>query len=314
MDDTPKIRPTIADLPPVSADKIGFPWSEGSPEMPAHLPCPAISIIMPSYNQGQYLEEAIRSVILQNYPALEFILIDGGSTDQSLDIIQKYSRWLTYWVSEKDNGQSHAINKGFSRSTGQIMAWLNSDDFYEKKALQQVGQLLNNRPNSLLVGASIITKGADTRQGNYDRRQPSWAEVAYDAATFPQPSVFWTRQLWEKSGGLDQSLYFLMDYDLWLRMYYHADQIIFSEQVLSFARTHDAQKSLEPDRDALYQKLRAQVVVRAAQQRGEWLYLWLGRLWWRRWRKALSSRNFGLLRGSSYHHLVTRSVLRQRFF
>src|SRR5215469_2917833 len=113
----------LADLPPPPAGHTGWPWTiESMPSPPARTdgsPWPTISIVTPSYNQGQFIEETIRSVLLQGYPALEYIIIDGGSTDQSVEIIKKYEPWLTYWISESDRGQSHAINKGFKRATGE---------------------------------------------------------------------------------------------------------------------------------------------------------------------------------------------------
>ena len=114
--------------------KSGWPWTKDSEthllHMPDGAPWPKISIVTPSYNQAQYLEETIRSVLLQNHPNLEYIIIDDGSTDRSVEIIKKYSKYLTYWESVTDRGQSHAVNKGFQSSTGEIMAWLNSDENY----------------------------------------------------------------------------------------------------------------------------------------------------------------------------------------
>ncbi len=126
--------PMLADLPPAPPGRTGWPWTEQSAPLPTALPdgsaWPRISVATPSYNQGQYLEEAVRSVLLQGYPDLEYIVIDGGSTDGSAAIIEKYAPWLAYWVSEPDRGQSHAINKGFERCTGEIITFLSSDDLY----------------------------------------------------------------------------------------------------------------------------------------------------------------------------------------
>src|SRR5215831_2991084 len=121
--------PTLAELPPSPPTKTGWPWTVETPLLPSlradGTSWPRVSVVTPSYNQGQFIEETIRSVLLQGYPDLEFIIIDGGSSDQTLDIIRKYARWLAYWISEKDRGQSDAINKGFSKSTGRILNWLN---------------------------------------------------------------------------------------------------------------------------------------------------------------------------------------------
>lgn len=150
--------PTLSELPPPPSDKTGWPWTEESPQLPDTMPdgspWPRISIVTPSFNQGQFIEETIRSVLLQGYPNLEYIIIDGGSTDNSVDIIKKYEPWLAYWVSEKDRGQSHAINKGFERCEGDFITFQNSDDYYLKsvfgdvairwRQFQQVGAIIGS--------------------------------------------------------------------------------------------------------------------------------------------------------------------------
>src|SRR5881392_2746444 len=122
----------LVDLPAPPRGKTGWPWTAEAPSLPPLLPnCiswPRISIVTPSFNQGQYIEETIRSVLLQGYPNLEYVIIDGGGTDNTGEIIKKYEPWITYWESEKDRGQSHALNKGFKKATGDILAWLCSDD------------------------------------------------------------------------------------------------------------------------------------------------------------------------------------------
>src|ERR1700758_987177 len=116
--------PTLDELPPPPIDKDGWPWTDDSPQLPDATvdgkPWPLLSVITPAYNQGQFIEETIRSVLLQGYPNLEYIIIDGGSKDGTVEVIRKYERWLSYWVTEPDNGQSHAINKGFRRARGEI--------------------------------------------------------------------------------------------------------------------------------------------------------------------------------------------------
>ncbi len=150
---------SLAELPPPQAGRTGWPWTEASPPLPAALPdgepWPRISIVTPSFNQAQYLEETIRSVLLQGYPNLEYFVFDGGSTDGSADILRRYDAFLDGWVSERDKGQSDAINKGFARCTGTIVNWLCSDDILLPGALGQVGGAFVERPGAdVVVGAA----------------------------------------------------------------------------------------------------------------------------------------------------------------
>lgn len=143
----------------------GWPWTEDESTREVSQMrsrnCQRISIITPSFNQGEYIEETIRSVLLQEYPNLEYIVIDGGSTDNTVPIITKYERWLSYWVSEKDRGQTHAINKGFRRATGEILAWLNSDDVYAPGALSYVSEKFNKLGVNWLAGGGLRWKRVD---------------------------------------------------------------------------------------------------------------------------------------------------------
>lgn len=241
---------------------------------------PRLTVVTPSFNQGKFIEETIRSVLLQGYPNLEYIIIDGGSTDETVEIIKKYEPWITYWVTEKDRGQCHAINKGFARAAGDILAWLCSDDVLAPGALHCVARHLGDNKLAMVVGASIITHGPDTLEGALDRRQPSFADMAYNVKTLPQPSVFWTRDLWEASGPLREDLYFVMDYDLWLRMVPRAQTVKYVDEILSYQRTQPDQKSANRSPVAsLYLSQRVDVAFCAALQRGESRFNWLGRVW-----------------------------------
>ncbi|WP_347272768.1 glycosyltransferase [Candidatus Kuenenia sp.] len=240
----------LNELPPSPPGKTGWPWTEKyahlPPKMPNGKPWAKISIVTPSYNQGQFIEETIRSVLLQGYPNLEYIIIDGGSTDNSVEIIKKYEPWLAYWISEKDCGQSHAINKGFKRATGGIMAWLNTDDIYAKNTLTKIATKFDiSRPQILCGGI-----------GFYDSDSRILPQTMFGATTYqeilkmprftlPQPGVFWTKILWELVGPLDESLYFSMDYELWLRIFLklHERDIITLEDALAYARRHELQKT-----------------------------------------------------------------------
>lgn len=204
--------------------KTGWPWEMVEQPLPAVMPngttWPKISIVTPSYNQSQFLEETIRSVLLQGYPNLEYILIDGGSTDGSLEIIQKYAPWLSYWVSEEDTGQSQAINKGFAHSTGQIMAWINSDDSYAPGALFRVAQAFITQETLWVAGFThrIDASGNILNPGKlFQESLEDW----FVGSPYLQPGIFWHRRLWEKSGTLDEILNFSFDYDLLMRFIQH---------------------------------------------------------------------------------------------
>lgn len=210
-----------------------------------------ISVVTPSYNQADYLEDTIRSVIQQPGVQLEYIIIDGGSTDDSVDIIRQYEGHISYWVSEPDAGQSHAINKGFERATGDILCWLNSDDMFEPEALQQVAASFANPDVMWLAGAAGLT---DSSGNLLETRQPELVEPSvflnWTMHWFPQPSVFWRRALWDKAGILDRELHYCMDLDLWWRMYQTSPPLIVNK-VLSRYRYHDTAKCVEDREKAI---------------------------------------------------------------
>ncbi len=149
----------VEDLPKPGNEEKGWPWTRGSGKLPAKMPdespWPKITVVTPSYNQGQFLEETIRSVLLQGYPDLEYIVIDGGSSDNSVAIIKKYERWLTYWESQPDRGQCHAVNKGWAKAKPGIWAWLNSDDTYFPGTLPKAALALKKHPAVKLVYATV---------------------------------------------------------------------------------------------------------------------------------------------------------------
>lgn len=185
---------------------------------------PKITIVTPSYNQDQYLEDTIKSVVNQQYPNLEYIIIDGGSSDTSIDIIKKYENYLTYWVSEKDEGLYHALQKGFSISTGEIMAWINSDDLYHNKSLFAVAELFESLPeiNWIMGKNTFYTDGGLVFQ--FEDSQESWSKwrlYDFNKRNFiQQESVFWRKSLWQRAGGyIDTDLKLAADFELWLRFF-----------------------------------------------------------------------------------------------
>lgn len=203
-----------------------------------------ISIITPSYNQGKYLEANILSVLEQNNIDLEHIVIDGGSSDESTSVLEKYSDQLTYWVSEKDNGQTDAINKGIAKSSGNIITWINSDDLLTPGSLEKVLNYFNNNPDIALIhGKTILFKEDGFKKesaGNYLSGLP---HAYLSGMSFPQPSSFFTRKALETVSLPDIKLQYGMDYDLFLRMALQFDFLqvpdIFSKYLL-----HDASKSM----------------------------------------------------------------------
>jgi glycosyltransferase involved in cell wall biosynthesis len=179
---------------------------------------PKISVVIPSYNQGQFLERAVQSLICQNYPALEILVVDGGSTDGSREILETYSKHLGYWCSEPDQGQTHGLNKGFERSRGEIMGWLNSDDQLVPGALQRMAHFFSIRPDvDVVYGHRILINEDDMEIGRWtlpphDSRVLNWADY------IPQETLFWRRRLWNRIGAkLDERFQFAMDWDLLLR-------------------------------------------------------------------------------------------------
>ena len=240
---------TLNELPSPPPGKTGWPWSEETPPLPPALPSgepwPLVSIITPSYNQGEFIEETIRSLLLQGYPNLEYIIIDGGSTDESVEIIKKYSPWLTYWVSEPDRGQTHAVNKGFERSSGEILAWLNSDDTYEKNALQKIAALFSEKPTVDVVygNVKIINEGGEKitelRSVPFDY-QAFLHETVHIAS---QSAVFWRRKLFFDVGMLGEEYGFAMDRELLVKFARKKAKFQFIHEILGTYRCHSSSKT-----------------------------------------------------------------------
>jgi len=213
--------PSVRELPQPHCGKTGWPWTEESPQpgetMLAGGPWPRISIITPSFNQGRFIEETIRSVLLQGYPNLEYIIIDGGSTDNSVEIIRQYEPWLTFWVSEKDRGQSHAINKGLNRSRGEIFAYLNSDDIYLPGTINRIFRHFN-------IYDDVGVMYGDCRLINEESKTINrWRSRTFDLISelcinfIYQPTSFLSRGVLETIGYFDETLHYTMDIDYWYR-------------------------------------------------------------------------------------------------
>lgn len=206
------------------------------------------SIVTPSFNQRDFLEEAIESVLGQDYPDIEYLIIDGGSTDGSTDIIRRYGHRLAYWVSEPDSGQSEAINKGWKRSTGEIVAWLNADDSYCPDAIQTVASLFARHPEAVLVhgAANTYDRGGRTLLlTSYPYDMDPYAMIAGCGGVSTQPSVFVRRSVLDEIGYLREDLHYVMDWEYWIRMglCYGNERFIKTRSVLSNNRDWSGTKT-----------------------------------------------------------------------
>ncbi len=210
---------------------------------------PLVSIVTPSFNQGKYLERTINSVLNQDYPNIEYIVIDGKSSDNSLEIIQKYSSRFAYWQSEKDRGQTDAINKGFSKASGQILAWINSDDTLEPQAVSQAVDYLLRHPDvGMVYGDCNFVDANDNIIGKFNAQQTDYYKLKTGYVHIPQQAAFWRADLWKQVEPLDSSIYFAMDYDLWLRLA-KISKIVYLPKLWANFRLHgDAKTIAEDDR------------------------------------------------------------------
>jgi len=235
--------------------------------MPDSLPL--ISIITPSYNQGRFIEETIRSVIEQDYPRIEYIIIDGGSSDETLSVIRRYESKIAWWVSERDQGQTDAINKGFARAAGDILAWINSDDTYLPGALRSAAQFLHDHPDvGMVYGDANLVDEYGNLFGRFPARQTDYQRLRRGSVHIPQQSSFFRAMLWRKVGPLDPSFYFAMDYDLWVRLA-RISRLAYTPQVWANFRLHGQGKSIASDERCYPEMLRVHF-----REGGSW-FSWL---------------------------------------
>lgn len=204
---------------------------------------PKISIVTPSYNQAQFLERTILSVLNQNYPNLEYIIIDGGSTDESVEIIKKYEKYLTYWVSEKDKGQAGAINKGFEKSSGEILAWLNSDDTYLPETFYKITKSFKQNPEAdLIFGNMYFINKSDLVIGELRLTKLNIDNFLYEGISIPQPATFWKKNIFKKVGKIQVKYQYCMDFDFFVRIA-EIGKLMYIKEYLANFRIHENSKT-----------------------------------------------------------------------
>lgn len=240
---------------------------------------PKISIVTPNYNKAKYLEQTILSVLSQNYPNLEYVIIDGGSTDGSVDIIKKYENQLAYWVSEPDNGMYYAIKKGFEHTTGDIMAWINSDDMYHSGALSIVADIFREHEE-----VKWLT-GTNTHYDEQGRTVRTWQAKYFSHLSFlmhdykyvQQESTFWRRSLYEKAGGVSTDYRLAGDFDLWMRFSRYEKQYMVNALIGGFRvcegqlsesiQEYSREAELIIEREPISEEEHQQIQKRATRQR-----------------------------------------------
>lgn len=230
-------------LPDPLKNRNGWPWDVPSLSTPSQMsdgtPWPSVTIVTPSYNQAEYLEETIRSVLLQGYPNLEYIIMDGGSTDESIEIIEHYSNFLSSWVSQKDNGQSDAINSGFNQSKGEYLAWLNSDDVFLPGAIHKIIEQLYQKPNAgMAYGQTEVINEYGQRIGFFEIVDYSFIDLLTMKIILPQQAAFFKKSVLESLGYLRTDLHYAMDVELFIRIGASFDILFVNETLAQFRLTN----------------------------------------------------------------------------
>lgn len=238
---------------------------------------PLVSIVTPSYNQAQFLERTIQSVLDQDYPQIEYLVVDGGSTDGSVEIIKRFAPKLRWWTSEPDFGQTEAINKGLSRAQGQILAWLNSDDTYLPNAVSEAVAFLQAHPGvGMVYGDVNFIDDQDRLIGKFPARQTDLKKLQGGYVHIPQQAAFFRAELWKRVGPLDPSFYFAMDYDLWVRLAKITELQYFPHTWANF-RLHSGAKTIQSDEQCWPEMLRVHY-----REGGSWFSVIVLKYWLRK--------------------------------
>jgi glycosyltransferase involved in cell wall biosynthesis len=210
-------------------------------------PNPLVTIVTPSFNQAPYLEETIESVFNQTYSNIEYIIMDGGSTDGSAEIIKRHQKKLAYWVSEKDRGQTDAINKGFAKAKGEILGWINSDDTLISNAVEEAVLFLGDQPDTGLVYGDANYIDEKSRViGRFPAAQTDLVRLRRGYVHIPQQASFFRKSIWDQVGPLDPEFFFAMDYDLWVRIA-RKTEIRYLPRLWANFRLHRGAKTIDAD-------------------------------------------------------------------
>ena len=239
------MRSTSTHFPPPPSGTSGWPWDLPLETKTGTAPFPRISIIIPSFNQGKFIEETIRSIVLQAWPDLEVIIIDGGSMDETVAIIRKYEPWVSYWVSERDRGQAEAINKGLTKATGDIVAWFNADDFYTAGIFAAVAEAWHRNPRGIYAApvANFYVRGRETLIRPRGLSLENVVQYWKGRSIWHDPGLFWSRAVVDAVGGPDTLLHFAHDFDYLARALQHAS-VEYVEHVGAGFRLHQESKTI----------------------------------------------------------------------
>lgn len=266
--------PRLSELPPPPPGQIGWPWTEETLPLTNQgdrgVIWPKVTLVTPSFNQGRYLEETIRSVLLQGYPDLEYFIMDGGSTDETVSIIKKYERWIAGWVSEPDGGQSQAINKGLAKATGEFFNWHNADDVFTKGSLAVTARALADHAKASVVTGYIVTIDDNSKIISQNDGHPNLKgkdgflhneEECFSSLKMGcQPGALMLRNLVVATGGVDEDIHYCMDVDLLLRLLiegpaYHVDYPVVMFRVHNDSKTTAMKGSRATERLLIAQKV-----------------------------------------------------------
>ncbi|MEX1247006.1 MAG: glycosyltransferase family 2 protein [Anaerolineales bacterium] len=241
------------------------------------MAAPLVSIVTPSFNQAPYLVAAMRSVFEQDYSSIEYIIIDGASTDGGQQIIKRHASKLAYWISEADRGQTDAINKGLAEATGKYMAWLNADDCLKPRAVREAVEYLESHPEvGMVYGDADYIDAAGRVVGRFPAAQTDYHRLRRGYVHIPQQAAFWRAGLWQRVGPLDASFTFAMDYDLWVRLSKISGLQYLPRPWAEF-RLHADSKTIQNDRRAWDEMLRVHW-----REGGSWLSVIVFKYWLRR--------------------------------